>query len=409
MNPAADKVEGDLLLLCSQTSCETVRLEHIQALTQSKPDWNLFLDLVIQNEVSAVVHESLERAGWKDVPPWVREQLYLRTVASIAQHHRLSEELVTVLDALAAAGIDAMAMKGPAAGACLYAKPWMRLSGDLDILTEKDQAGRARAILLQHGYQEVKGDVTDDPAWERKHFVLLNAVKNVVVELHWSFHEPSFAFALTTQEVFRSAIRIPLNGKFVSCACPEHLLMLLAVHGCRHGWDSLKWVCDIAQLVRSQSEGAVDRALDLSKRVGCRRMVELALRLATDLLSVPEGAGVSAAATDSSLDKLVGKVRRKITGRRRQESEGDQQAAAANAENFLFLLLCREQCSTRLKLLYFRVASSLQPNARDREFLSVPGFCSALYWAVRPLRLLQTYGLRSLLNSCRLLVRNCWN
>ncbi|MCA9471117.1 MAG: nucleotidyltransferase family protein [Nitrospira sp.] len=35
----------------------------------------------------------------------------------------------------------------------------------------------------------------------------------------------------------------------------EELLLILCVHGSKHVWEELKWVCDVTELIRAQQIG----------------------------------------------------------------------------------------------------------------------------------------------------------
>ena len=65
--------------------------------------------------------------------------------------------------------------------------------------------------------------------------------------------------------------------------CPEDLLILLCVHGSKHAWEQLKWVCDVAELVRRRPALDWSRVLFQSNEWHCRRMVLLGLAMAHSL------------------------------------------------------------------------------------------------------------------------------
>ena len=44
--------------------------------------------------------------------------------------------------------------------------------------------------------------------------------------------------------------RVPLGGNSVPSFAPEDMLLILCVYGSKHTWGRLKWVCDIAELIR---------------------------------------------------------------------------------------------------------------------------------------------------------------
>lgn len=65
--------------------------------------------------------------------------------------------------------------------------------------------------------------------------------------------------------------------------CPEDLLILLCVHGSKHAWEQLKWVCDVAELVRRRPALDWSRVLFQAGEWRCRRLVLLGLAMAHSL------------------------------------------------------------------------------------------------------------------------------
>jgi len=61
---------------------------------------------------------------------------------------------------------------------------------------------------------------------------------------------------------------------------PEDALLVLSVHGFKHLWECLKWVCDVANLLLAQQEldwSYIEREAD---RIGAKRVVLVAISLA---------------------------------------------------------------------------------------------------------------------------------
>jgi hypothetical protein len=65
------------------------------------------------------------------------------------------------------------------------------------------------------------------------------------------------------------------------------LLIVLCVHGSKHAWELLKWVCDVAELLRSQPNLDWDQIISCASNWRCRRMLYMGLSLAHQLLDAP--------------------------------------------------------------------------------------------------------------------------
>ena len=86
-------------------------------------------------------------------------------------------------------------------------------------------------------------------------------------------------------EGFRTRMEAVLvGGRSVRTFSVEDLMVLLSVHGAKHFWNRLSWICDIAEL--AQIPRGVDWELSekLARRMGCRRMWLLGLSLAHEML-----------------------------------------------------------------------------------------------------------------------------
>jgi hypothetical protein len=68
---------------------------------------------------------------------------------------------------------------------------------------------------------------------------------------------------------------------------PEDLLIVLCVHGSKHVWESLKWVCDVAELLHSHQHLDWSRIFSSASTWRCRRMVYMGLSLAHLVLDAP--------------------------------------------------------------------------------------------------------------------------
>ncbi len=75
----------------------------------------------------------------------------------------------------------------------------------------------------------------------------------------------------------------------------ENIFFLLAIHGSRHRWESLKWICDIAALLHAFPELDWDAVLARASKIARKRLALLPLALVNQLFHVPLPASVSKA------------------------------------------------------------------------------------------------------------------
>ena len=64
-------------------------------------------------------------------------------------------------------------------------------------------------------------------------------------------------------------------------------MVVLCIHGTKHWWERLRWICDIAELVNSHAVTDWSRLEKVAADANSRRSVDLGLWLAVNQLSAP--------------------------------------------------------------------------------------------------------------------------
>jgi len=225
---------------------------------------------------------------------------------SLLQQAALGE----VLDRLGAAGIEALAFKGPVLAALLTGDPSLRESTDLDLLVrprDLEAAGRAVESL---GYERAV------PVHARARALHLRLgceapfvrEDGIVLDLHWRLAPPFHSFviapegaippdgALDPEGLWRRSRTVPLGGRAVRTLADEHHFLYLAFHGGKSLWARLGWVADVAAFVEGGPHLDWEEVRGLAAATGTRRALAVALRLARDLLGARLPPGAAAAA-----------------------------------------------------------------------------------------------------------------
>ncbi len=132
-------------------------------------------------------------------------------------------------------------------------------------------------------------DATED-AWYRHaqaEYVYLRPRDGMVVEPHWTLAPRPLAVDLDLPGIWRRARRFPLAGREVPGMALEDLVLALCIHGSKHEWTELRWICDIAELVARQPGVDWAAALARAETQGCARMLRPGLALAERVLGEP--------------------------------------------------------------------------------------------------------------------------
>lgn len=279
------------LLLASARACHaaseaaTIEPDGMHLAEWQATDWDALLKLASRHGMVPLLARFLQqRAG--DVPPDVLAKLQMQFRMNAARNGQLLEELSGLLRQFEAHGIAAVPYKGPALAAQVYGDLTLRACGDLDILLRPGDVLRAKALLLAAGYQPVQQFQTAQQ--EQQHlqtdceYNFCRPTDGILVELHWRFRPQFFPLPLNMERLWERTQPAALGE--ARTLAPEDLLLILCVHGAKHCWERLCWICDIAALLRAFPNLDWELAWTQAQSVGCGRVLLLGLALAQELL-----------------------------------------------------------------------------------------------------------------------------
>ena len=248
--------------------------------------WERLLGLARAHGASALLHALLSDAG--AVPPAAREELAERARLAAARALLQRDQARRVVDLLAARGVEALVLKGPALAA-RWESPALRESGDLDLLVRRRDAARAWAALLEAGWREAL------PVAPRARRAVLRTEREhpftgggaLPLDLHWGLFDPHSWPAPGEEDLWGRAEPFEAGLRGLGRA---DALLFLCQHGAKHLWERLVWMADLARLAPGAPWGEVRAA---ARARGAERALDLALRLgreALDLSLPPEEA-----------------------------------------------------------------------------------------------------------------------
>jgi len=250
-------------------------------------DWQLFLRTAADHRVIPLVFQNL-RPFFTELPPEVFYNLQSRAQNCAARNLKFNAWLIKLAELFKANDIEFISYKGPTLARLAYGDVGLRQFGDLDFLIHKKDFPKVKNVILENGGK---------PAWHLSEkqekavlrhyyeFPFMFGANPVLVEVHWAFMESYFGFDYETEEVFLRVQNISVQGKEIPTLSNEDLLIVLCVHGSKHFWKRLSWICDVGKLLEQQHI-EWNRVIKLAENFGCRRMLALGLLLAKDVLKV---------------------------------------------------------------------------------------------------------------------------
>ena len=253
----------------------------------SRPlDWERMLGLVDHHRVIPPVYGRLSALSHL-VPVHARDALRSRYRDNARKALWFTGELARILNHLESAGIKALPFKGPVLAETLYGEVTQRQFCDLDILILPADVPKAKAILLGAGHScEPHLRPSDEAAYIGSGcgYVFHSPAGRNLLDLQWRMAPRFYSFDFDMAGFFERAGEISVGGRAMRTLCAEDLLLVLCVHAAKHVWIQLSWLCDIAQLAKSQplDWNAIQHE---ARRLGIERIVNLSLLLAHKLLA----------------------------------------------------------------------------------------------------------------------------
>jgi hypothetical protein len=341
--------------------------------------WKETIDGARQHGVLPILYSELA-ANRTSIPPGVLELARIEFERNAFHCLANAAELFEVLKEFEKAGIAAMPFKGVVLGASAYGDMTARTAGDLDVLIYYRDLLRAAQILKERGY-ELKTKALEDGSPEAENYFEYHferAADGMVLELRWKLEltQPRYTHDLGMDWVWPRRRTVKLAGASVPNFDAISELLMLCMHGSKHVWSRLIWVCDVAKLLESEPDLDWDLVRCEAKRVGLWRCLALGVLLAR---------GVAGARVPTEVLRGF---------------EADQRVR--NLAQFLADHIFDEPGKMpggwmpyNLQILGFRDRSRvifspafLKPGARDRAVVKLPKALESLYYIIRPLRIL---------------------
>jgi putative nucleotidyltransferase-like protein len=363
-------------------------------------DWLTFAEICEIHQVVPYVYCRLRGLTKTVGLAGLLEHLRTRFLHICARNYQLAKKLVDLTSMLQNEGVPVLAYKGPALVMAVYGSLALRQYNDLDLVIRKEHQVKVVRLMKGWSYQIAPtlavprvrpflGHPEDPRNFERTQEIEFCAPDSTYfVDLHWQLGDLFWRPLHPDVEKFWDrAERQDLPQGSVSTLCREDLFLALCAHGNRHRWIRLKWLVDIAELLRNAQPLDWSRVEEMvSIRPGAAASANVALLLAHDLLEapVPDAARRILPTTSRTL-ALAAAIREELL--QSGQTSGDEHST---------LLALEARRLARMKYHAVRIISYpgglfreifLQVSPMDRALIRLPNRLQFLYHLIRPIRL----------------------
>jgi hypothetical protein len=355
--------------------------DQIRCLVGCRLDWKSVFEAAAHHGLVPLVYEHLRAVCRDAVPVEVFEQFQEVYRSNGRRCLRMTGELLRLQEMFRVHGIRSLTFKGPALAASAYGNLALRQYNDLDMLVHPKDVLRARELLVSDGYQPLTQFTPQQEVRQlSQHYEygFRHRDRGVLLELQWKFAPPYFNCPLAAEGCLSRATSITVSGIPVTTLAVEDHLLVLCMHGTKHYWERLEWICGVAELIRAHPDIDLTASMRRAAALGIERVLSVALYLMHDLLQtdLPE-AIVRTIQTDSHAVSSANRVRAALFGAKR--------SSPGACERIFFHLRTRDRARQRF---IYCLRLTVCPSLSDVEFVALPRSLSFLYYIVRPARLI---------------------
>ncbi|AOR78106.1 hypothetical protein BES08_16110 [Novosphingobium resinovorum] len=283
------RAEFTFLLLATTWPHDAAAIAAIRAAAKDVTDTDLLMALSRRHHVTGLVARAVGHCH-RFAGSRLRRDLQAEAMALAEEQFRQLMQTHHAVAALRAQDISVAVLKGVPAALAVYGEVGVRRSVDIDLLVGRDHVDRARVVLEQIGYarsapppgataHELQGSRRYGKDWGFDHFH-----SDTGIELHWRlFQNPRLLGCVDAGD---AQARTVAPGLSLPVLPPHVTALYLVLHGAEHAWSRLKWLADLAALLR-QDTHMPGRIAAAAAAQGLAQPAMAALLLSRELYGTP--------------------------------------------------------------------------------------------------------------------------
>jgi hypothetical protein len=377
------RAEHALLVAGARVALGTADATHLEDVLDRDIDWTFCTNEAVRHGVVSFLCDAFDHADTAEtgsVPADERERLDEYRRHTVQRNLHLTGERVRLVDRFDDAGVDVLPFKGPVMAVKAYGDLTARTFADLDLLVRPDAFREAKQVVREAGYQEETAQTPTHAKIKQQYGrVAVFTDAEVTIELHRRLLSHKLGRGIRVNRLFERATSVDVAGTTVPTAPPAETLVMAAVHGTKHRWSRLEWLCGVAGLL-DHADIDWDCMVTEADAIGKTRMVALTLSLAHDVL------GVSLPQQGRSIiadDRQARNLHEQLTDSFLDEPN------PAMPQKLLFQARTLDEVSDQSRFVLWFLFG---PRPADVDFLRLPPWLTRGYHVIKPFRLALAAG-----------------
>jgi hypothetical protein len=281
--------EFELVLACLRWPQEAVDGDRIRSLVQQPLRWFHLLEIVQHHKVVPLFSRNLNTCAAGYIPDEPAAALRAGSVTNAHYCLQRTADIFSLNRLFREQQIGLRIFKGIPLAITAFHDPTLRDTGDIDLLVAEKDIFAASEILQAQGYLRFEPQARLTPRRLRsylahqKDFSFEHPETGVVIDLHWRlFRNPWLPANARLEQVGEDWIN--LGSELIPTFPAPQLLLYLCVHGALDGWLRLKWLADIASILRTMTTQQLRSTAALAAAQQARPQFSAAILLCQDLL-----------------------------------------------------------------------------------------------------------------------------
>lgn len=374
--------EDRLLLLSARTELsEEIELE-ISSLLKQKVDWDYLIKRSKKHKLTPLLYWNLNILDLESVPHEVMGELRSFFDINARKNLLLSSELIKILNCFESNEVCAINFKGPSLALLAYNNLALREFIDIDIVVHRSDMVKVSRLMDQMGYVlESLPEKMDESIYfkTQTEHKFVGKKSGVVIEIHTRLQGHFFQFPTSPNFMYEndSLNRVKINNYEFKTFSDENLLLLLTIHGARHNWSRISWICDVSELIQHHDINWSE-VVDNAKKLGVMRILLIKLSLVNDLFGVSIPKQFINLLDDDNVSKICLQIKERLF----RENPDPLSILKRTSID----LKKRENLELRLMDV---VNSIFKPTYEDFKEFPLPSGLFFLYYIIRPFLLIR--------------------